>query len=81
MSWRSMVRNGLGVAVLPCYLADRDDGLRRIESEFPLDIKFDMWILYHPDVRRLHRVRLFADFVADAVRQDRDLFEGRRPIT
>ncbi|MDX1402152.1 MAG: LysR family transcriptional regulator, partial [Kiloniellales bacterium] len=28
---QSMARNGLGVTVLPCYIADRDEGLRRVE--------------------------------------------------
>ena len=76
---QSMVRSGLGVTVLPCYLADRDESLRRAEPEPFLDNKLDLWILYHPDVRRVHRVRLFADFVTDLISSDLDLFEGRSP--
>ena len=30
VAMHSMVRRGLGVAVLPCYIADRDPGLRRV---------------------------------------------------
>jgi DNA-binding transcriptional LysR family regulator len=75
----SMVRAGLGVTLLPCYVADQDPGLRRAESGQLLDSNFDLWILYHPDIRRVSRVRLFSDFIADAIRSDLDLFEGRRP--
>ena len=77
---QSMVRNGLGVAVLPCYIADRDESLRRAEPEPLLSGIFDLWILHHPDIRSVYRVRLFADFITDLITSDVDLFEGRRPL-
>lgn len=76
---QSMVRAGPGVTLLPCYVGDVDPGLRRLDPEPMLDPKFDMWLLYHPEVRRVYRVRLFADFVIDLMVADRDLFEGLRP--
>jgi DNA-binding transcriptional LysR family regulator len=77
---QSMARAGLGATLLPCYVADRDPDLRRIDPEPLLDSKFDMWILYHPDVRRVYRVRLFADFIIDLITTDQDLFEGRQAL-
>ncbi|MCP4327649.1 MAG: LysR family transcriptional regulator [Alphaproteobacteria bacterium] len=77
---QSMTRSGLGVAVLPCYVADRDESLRRAAPDALLDVNIDMWILYHPDVRRVYRVRLFADFITGLIGSDLDLFEGRRPL-
>jgi DNA-binding transcriptional LysR family regulator len=77
---QSMVRAGVGVTLLPCYVGDRDLGLRRLDPEPMLDHKFDMWLLYHPEIRRVYRVRLFADFVIELIEADRDLFEGRRPL-
>ncbi len=47
-------------------------------SSSAMDSKLDLWILYHPDVRRVYRVRLFADFITDLIMSDLDLFEGRR---
>ena len=76
---QSMVRSGLGVTLLPCYVADLDPGLRRAEPDPVPDVSFDLWILYHPDVRRVARIRLFADFIADVIKSNLDLFEGRRP--
>jgi DNA-binding transcriptional LysR family regulator len=76
---RSMVRSRLGVAILPTYLADPDPTLRRIVEEPVEEIAPDLWILTHPDVRRVARVRIFTDFIAKTIIADRDLFEGRRP--
>ncbi|MBT6205172.1 MAG: LysR family transcriptional regulator, partial [Rhodospirillaceae bacterium] len=32
-----------------------------------------------PGVRRVARIRHFAEFMADTIIADRDLFEGKRP--
>jgi len=72
---RAMVRAGLGVSILPCYTADPDPGLRRIDPAPLIDSRFDMWVLHHPNARRM---RVFAEFVTDRIRSDLDLFEGRR---
>lgn len=77
MHW--MVRGGQGVAILPCYIADRDPGLRRVLPELLSESTPDLWVLYHPDVRGVSRVRLFVDFITKVITSDLDLFEGRRP--
>ena len=76
---QSMARRGLGIAVLPCYMADRDPALRRVLPKLLIEGTPDLWILHHPDVRSVSRVRLFAEFIAEVVTADLDLFEGRRP--
>ncbi len=76
----SMVRSGLGVTLLPCYIADQDSTLRRLEPDPVPGISFDLWILYHPDIRRVSRIRLFADMITELIGTDRDLFEGLRPL-
>jgi DNA-binding transcriptional LysR family regulator len=76
----AMVRAGLGVSILPCYTADRDPALRRLTPEAMTDAKFDIWVLSHPGLRRTRRLRMFAEFVAETIRADLDLFEGRRPL-
>ena len=76
---QSMARHGLGVAVLPCYTADPDPGLRRVLPKLLSEGTPNLWILHHSDVRGVARVRLFAEFIADVITADLDLFEGRRP--
>jgi DNA-binding transcriptional LysR family regulator len=78
---RSLARHGSGVAVLPCYMGDLDAGLRRVVPTPIEEGAPELWLLCHPDVRRVARVRLFMDFIAEVIQSDRELFEGRRPIS
>ena len=74
---RTMTCHGMGIAALPCHLADPDPVLRRVIPEPILDGTPELWVLYRPDKERGARVRLFADFLVERLRADRDLFEGR----
>jgi len=52
-------RAGLGAAVLPSFVADRDPELQRLtEPEAAGD--FGVWVLTHPDLRRSANQRLHA---------------------
>ena len=74
----SMVRNGLGVALLACYAGDADPALRRVDPIPYPESTIELWLLYHPDRRRMHRVKLFAEYIGKQIEQDADLFEGHR---
>ena len=74
----AMVREGLGVSILPCYTADLDPTLERLAPRPLIDPKFDIWMLYHRDTRHTRRLRLFAEFLGHRIKADLDLFEGRR---
>lgn len=66
----------LGAAILPCFMADTNPKLLRIGQ--PIDEAASMlWLLTHEDLRHTARVRAFMDFMADALKADIDLFEGR----
>jgi DNA-binding transcriptional LysR family regulator len=75
----AMARNGMGVAMLPCYVGDTDAGLRRIVKAPILEGMMDLWVLSHPDVRKAARVRAFTAYIAESILSNRDLFEGGRP--
>ncbi len=66
---------GMGIARLPCHLGDSDARLVRLK-EYPLEPYFDLWILTHPALRQVVRVRTFMSFVAPCFEQDRKLFFG-----
>ena len=71
-------RHGLGVAALPCYLADRDPRLKRLTG--PLrEMASAVWLLTHPDLRRVARVRVFVAFAAAWLEERRPQFEGAAP--
>jgi DNA-binding transcriptional LysR family regulator len=71
-------REGLGVAPLPCGIADLEPDLVRI-SPLPDDFTLDLWLLTHEDLRRTARIRVFLDFLAEALAKEAPLLEGHVP--
>jgi len=71
----SAARNGLGLAVLPCFLGDSDPRLQRITPPLA-DLATELWLLTHPDLQRTARIRALLDLLYDSLRRQRPLFEG-----
>jgi DNA-binding transcriptional LysR family regulator len=69
-------RAGLGIAALPCYMADRDTQLRRVFGPEE-EMASALWVLMHRDLRRVARVRAFLSAIADGLAELRPLLEGR----
>lgn len=74
------VRAGMGVGRLPCMLGDIDDGLVRLPGA-ALEDYFDFWVLCHPTLKTVPRIRTFMRFVTESFDAHQDLFDGRRPRT
>lgn len=68
-------RVGLGISVLPHFLAQVDAGLELIPDPVCL-IKRQIWLVMHPDVKRSPRVRLVADLLASVVAEAQGLLSG-----
>jgi DNA-binding transcriptional LysR family regulator len=67
MSVAGAIVNGLGVGVAPCFLMNGRPEV--VMAEGPLDeLRNDLWILTHPDIRHLQRVKLLFDFLKENVR-------------
>jgi molybdate transport repressor ModE-like protein len=75
LALRSAAVGGFGVAALPCYLADPVAELRRVTTPLP-DMEGSLWLLTHPDLRKVARIRTVLDFMADALSRQRGLIEG-----
>jgi DNA-binding transcriptional LysR family regulator len=69
------VRAGVGIAVLPCYLADPDPGVRRLTATIP-EIAGELWIATHKDLKETARVRAFLSIIGDGIAAHRRLLEG-----
>jgi DNA-binding transcriptional LysR family regulator len=68
-------RCGMGIANVPCFLGDRDPDLIRLPPGEPRP-GYDLWLLRHRDTRSTARLRIFSEFIADAVTRYRPLLEG-----
>jgi molybdate transport repressor ModE-like protein len=76
---RAAVRAGVGVAHLLCFLADEDPALERLRPPEP-GLETGLWLLTHEDLRTTGRVRVFLDFMAEAIgRHRRRLSSGHAP--
>lgn len=73
------VKAGMGLAMLPCYMADTEPTLRRVPPANVTPSR-DIWILTHEDLRHTARVRRFTDFVAKGILAKKDLLEGKCPF-
>ncbi|MFK7929324.1 MAG: LysR family transcriptional regulator [Myxococcota bacterium] len=62
---------GLGLAVLPCFLAE--PGLERRTEPKP---SRDLWVLVHPDLRRTERFRVLRDQIVAALDALKPRLEG-----
>jgi len=70
----SAAAEGLGLAVLPCWLAEPDRRLQRFSA--PGLTSGSLYLVAHPDVAKITRVRTVMDFLVDVVQRDRALLVG-----
>ncbi|PHR81289.1 MAG: LysR family transcriptional regulator [Colwellia sp.] len=56
-----LVKNHIGIARLPCYVADAEPTLRRLDLPLPSS-KWSVWVLSHRDLRDTARVRACREF-------------------
>ena len=71
---RSAAAAGMGSALLPCFLGERDPSLHRIGDLDPA-LSTGLWLLTHPESRRSPRVRAFLDHMADELVRMRSVFD------
>jgi DNA-binding transcriptional LysR family regulator len=73
-SLQAAARAGLGVAILPRFLAEHDPRLVRLEGPEPA--RHELWLLVHGDLRRAPRVRAVIEWVDEVVEQQRAALTG-----
>jgi len=71
-------RVGLGIAVLPHFLAAKDDALSQVSDPGCPTVR-QIWLVMHPDVKRSPRVRLLADLLVELVDEAQVLLSGSTP--
>jgi DNA-binding transcriptional LysR family regulator len=74
---KTMVEAGVGVGFMPCFMGDTGTSITRVIDPDP-QWNSDLWILTHPDLRQVPRVRAVMDHFAEELAALRPLFEGDR---
>lgn len=77
ITMQEAVHKGLGIARLPCWVADTGPALMRLDLETELT-DWGLWVLIHTDLRSTARVRVCRDFLIEKLSAQKDLIEGRR---
>jgi len=72
----SACRAGMGVAILPCFIGDSDPTLSRIPP-YTSEYKYDLWLLYHPDLRDNSKIQAITQFLYQCFEKHQALFEGK----
>lgn len=70
---------GMGIAMMPCYLGDSESSLSRVPPGIPQPNR-DIWLLTHKDLLETARVKVFMDFMSQALARKKDLLEGHCPF-
>ena len=71
------VRAGIGVGFLLCFLGDHEHDLVRVADPMAT-LDTQLWILTHPDLRRVARIRAFTEFLYESLRKDAHVLPPRR---
>jgi DNA-binding transcriptional LysR family regulator len=73
------IKQGIGLARIPCFAADAQPDLRRLDLELTPST-WGLWLLSHVDLRSTARVRVCRDFLTDIMLEKRDLMEGSNSL-
>lgn len=69
------VASGIGLGILPCYVADLSSQLVRVSDPIE-ELASDLWFLTHPELRSTARLRALSDHLAQEFASLRPLFAG-----
>jgi len=75
MTMMDAVKNHMGLARMPCYVADSEPNLRRLDVALTPS-NWGVWVLSHVDLRSTARVRVCREFLIEVIQQQRELIEG-----
>jgi DNA-binding transcriptional LysR family regulator len=69
------VRSGIGFGILPCFMEGSIPGIVRVEPPIP-SLESSLWLLVHPDIARVPRVRAACDALARMLKGAAPLLYG-----
>ena len=72
------IRAGAGLGILPCFVGDDDPALVRLTAPID-DLAADYWVLVHPDLRTVPRIRTVIDWTRATFREEKARLAGAVP--
>ena len=66
------IKSGLGIGILPCFLADQDKNLIKLHSQ-DISISRSFWLVTHPESKRLSHVNTVWQYLKQLVVDHADL--------
>lgn len=69
------IKTGNGLGVLPCILADAEQGLARVNPEF-CHQEESIWLVVHEALRKTRRVRVVCDFLENVIKENQPALSG-----
>jgi DNA-binding transcriptional LysR family regulator len=77
ISQYNAIKSGLGVGILPCFLADNDTSLVKILPE-EITITRSFWLVTHPEIKRLSRVETVWQYLKSLTENYQELLNPKR---
>ncbi|MDP4532889.1 LysR family transcriptional regulator [Marinobacter salarius] len=71
------VQAGLGIAILPCFLANRIEGLSPVLQD-DIDIVRTFWLVAPPERREIARVRALWQYIREVAEANSDFLMGQK---
>ena len=75
LTLQGLAENGVGYAILPCYLADSSARLSRVLPD-PLDMPTKIWLVSHRDILRSKRVHTCMDYLEKRLKEKQSILEA-----
>ena len=72
----AVVKVGVGIIVLPCFLGDADASLMRVPGSNTHHYG-NLWLLPHRETQKTKSVRLFDEFIKNRISKYADLLNGK----
>ncbi|MFT6835184.1 MAG: DNA-binding transcriptional LysR family regulator [Francisellaceae bacterium] len=66
------IKSGLGIGILPCFLAEQDKSLIKLHSQ-EISISRSFWLVTHPESKRLSHVNTVWQYLKELVLEHADL--------
>lgn len=72
ISQYNAIKSGLGIGILPCFLADKDPELIKLYPA-EINIQRNFWLVTHPEIKRLSRVNTVWEYLKKLVAEQQAL--------